>query len=263
VQLAQEIDAVAKSIPSLSTDPGAVRARLEAEDRLRIGGRSDDPQVAAVQREREVILQGINLSAQEEARIRAINLETAKGRAEFLKWEQDLARRAEGGKLTRGELGAFETPDALIQALALGADAVDAFTASIHAVTDQTANIPRSFKQFAVASVAEIAGLGPNVPLPPEPPRLRGIEFTPPVNIQRGSDGAALPDFVAALKESTLTLKAVKEKPAQITGNSITITIPGFSGDIRELAREVARQLREIGTSDFSAGNQVPDFPGF
>lgn len=256
------IDLMVKAALTLSTDPGAVRARLEAEDSLRIGGRSADPQVAAAQREREVILQGVNLSAQEEARIRGINLETAKGRAEFLKWEQDLARRAETpGGITATELQDFHTPDELILALAGGADAVNAFADSLHAVTDQMSNVPRSFKQAAAASAAEIAGLGPNAPLSPEPRRLRGTDFTPPVNFGRSGDGASLPDLVSVLKSADLpslarAIKGAREKAPLITGNVVNQTFPFVPGDIREFARLVAIAMKELGTADnSSSGN--------
>jgi hypothetical protein len=188
-QLRLDLIAAAEAALEFSNTASAELARLENEDKLGIGGRSQDEAVAELERIRQVELDHLKLSDAEEERIRRLDLSTAQGRAAFLEFERDIARRALAHHLTKEELG-FANVDELFQILGQGADAVDAFNKAIREAT-ASFNLPSGFQAARLAAQAAIPG-GPFVP----PPLLHPEPFTPPMPpgfSVRGTDGAALP----------------------------------------------------------------------
>lgn len=225
--LAQVDAAFQKTIQSITNFGDSIDAQAqvaETRDKLGLINRttglpdSADPDIARLQRIRDLELNNLNLSAAEDARIRALDLATSEGQQAFLEEQRSLFLRAQAGELTPEELGKFTSVTELLGIIGQAADGLNTLTDATRAAADQLNdfNLPSGFRAQAIAF--ETANVVPvAVPLP------GGPEFAS----LRGSDGAALPDFTASIQSLTDAVRnarpiEVHQSIQQLPGESMT-----------------------------------------
>ncbi len=234
-------------------DVASEEARLTNEDRINRDPNRTEAQdkQAALERERTVQLDALNLPDAEESRIKALNLSTQEGRDAFLEWERDILKRAKEGTLTKEELGKFKNVDELVAALADGADAVNAFNDATKDATEKLGDfdLPPGFKRAALVFANEATGPsrpndGAQQPLPPTP--LRGTDLIPnlPDEIQVKLPPPGTPEATPAPSTTTV-------QPGAVTVQ-ITVSGAGDPAAVAEAVRKVVAQniegsLRKIG----------------
>jgi hypothetical protein len=218
-QASKAIDLMTAAATRFSQTASGIESRLSTEEKLGLIPRSDDPLVAALEHDRDVQLEALNLGEAEEARIRALDLKTAEGRAEFLRQQQELFKRIKAGELTAEELGAIENADILGALIGDTADDLGAFDEATRSATDAIkglTNLPDTFK-LASAEFAARAVDTPGTPIA----GFTGPTFNPPSG-------------------------------AVVTGNVINlqISVPGANKSVGDIARSVADELeyRRLGT---------------
>ena len=238
IQAREAVDKFVEQITHFGTSASAIESKITTEEALGIAPRSSDPQVAALQHDRDVQLQALHLSEAEEARIRALDLSTAQGRAEFLRFERGLFERANAGTLTPEELGAFQNVDELGASIGDAANDVNVFSASVKDATGRMGdfNLPPGFKRQLFAFQASDFGFptlgsptdGAQLPLPApnmDPGRLPGPNDPGPVG--RGAlPATGAPQMVVHI------------------GN-LTINVDG-SGSPEETAQTIVNKLRGL-----------------
>lgn len=233
-QLREELLLAAKAALELDDSIAARRSRAETEDKLGISARSDNDKVAALQRERDVQLDALELDPATEAKIRALDLATIEGRKAFLEFQRDLFRRAttEGG-ITNEELGKFANVDELTDSVDAAADAINAMEEAASEASKGLTNIPDTFKLVTAEWEARAKDAISPIGIRPGP-----TPISEPVGgflpSQRGNDGSQLPK-------------------TEITGNTIVLqlSVSGSNKSAGDIARLLADELesRGLGTS--------------
>lgn len=247
---------------------------------LAVGGATPnaDPAVARLERVRDLELNNLKLSDAEEARIRALDLSTAKGRDAFLKEQQDLFRRGQAGGFTPEQLGGFASVQELLGPINDAADALGAFKESTIAATRELQNVPDVFKLGEAEFLARGPTL-PTVPVPPGPgdgaqlpafdprqfpPGPHGVEFLPPLPSPALSAAAAQASAEpivgelgrlgggATLKQvlDALTTGATRSttSPLNILG-PLNVNVQGAQKDAATLAREILAELKRMASA--------------
>jgi hypothetical protein len=124
-------------ITHLGTSIEDQRQNQVNRDALGLSDRSRDPRVAELQRQREIELGNLSLDPAEEARIQALDLTTAQGRAAFLEEQRSLFLRAQNGQLTAEQIGGFQNAQEVANAAGAAAAALDAFGKSLASETEK------------------------------------------------------------------------------------------------------------------------------
>lgn len=244
-QAREAIEAYTEAITHFGTTIGELEAQERARDELGLSGRSSDPAIAAIERARDVILKGVELSPEEEARVSAMDLSTPEGREAFKEWERDLFRRAEAGQLTPEQLGAYGSVTELVGALGSAAEGINAFDDAVSEATKSMSNMPDTFKLASAeweARAVDTRGAGPGTPeMGPWPWQPEPWSLPLPIPAPRGSDGASLP-LPDRGGEPRITLNGPF---------SLTVSVPGANRSLGDIARAVVDELEHAGISNF------------
>jgi hypothetical protein len=121
--------------------------RMRVEEKLGIV-----PSRTGLERQREVLLEGLDLGPLLEGQAAAFDLETTEGRAAFKEWLKTIYAMAAAGEIAAEELGKFENVDEVLNEIEEAADALaEAEEAAAEAIAEAAAEAEAALQRFADA----------------------------------------------------------------------------------------------------------------